>query len=69
MSCRKAEILSECQQLRHICVEGCSLVRCRRILKTRLWPSADGKSWDQNVSQKGFEVLVVRGCLACASSV
>ncbi|EIE24829.1 D-tyrosyl-tRNA deacylase [Coccomyxa subellipsoidea C-169] len=33
---------------------------CRKLLNFRIWPSSDGsKSWDQNVSQKGYELLLV----------
>ncbi|CAI7741681.1 unnamed protein product [Closterium sp. NIES-53] len=33
---------------------------CRKILNLRLWPNEKtGKAWDQSVSQRGYEVLLV----------
>ncbi|CAL8464211.1 g3746 [Coccomyxa elongata] len=33
---------------------------CRKLLNFRIWPSEDSsKSWDQNVVQKGYELLLV----------
>ncbi|CAI5962863.1 unnamed protein product [Closterium sp. NIES-65] len=33
---------------------------CRKILNLRLWPNQKtGKAWDQSVSQRGYEVLLV----------
>ncbi|GJP72558.1 hypothetical protein CLOP_g3276 [Closterium sp. NIES-67] len=33
---------------------------CRKILNLRMWPNEKtGRAWDQSVSQKGYEVLLV----------
>eukprot|EP01090_Pellita_catalonica_P023231 TRINITY_DN9418_c0_g1_i1.p1 TRINITY_DN9418_c0_g1~~TRINITY_DN9418_c0_g1_i1.p1 ORF type:complete len:160 (-),score=20.21 TRINITY_DN9418_c0_g1_i1:35-481(-) len=32
---------------------------CRRLLRLRIWDGDEGKTWDQNVQQKGYEILLV----------
>eukprot|EP00475_Leptophrys_vorax_P015180 TRINITY_DN21540_c0_g1_i2.p1 TRINITY_DN21540_c0_g1~~TRINITY_DN21540_c0_g1_i2.p1 ORF type:complete len:148 (-),score=5.33 TRINITY_DN21540_c0_g1_i2:47-427(-) len=33
---------------------------CRKILNLRMWPNEkSGRAWDQSVSQRGYEVLLV----------